>query len=98
MAVMLHAQYEVADVGRFLEAFDGYEDTRRRAGATSRGVLSPADEPSVMVALIGFGTREEAEAFAADPGRAATLKAAGVRRTTDRILEVVRPVAPVGPA
>lgn len=98
MAVMLHAQYEVADAGRFLEAFDGYEDARRRAGAVSRGLLSPADEPSVMVALIGFGTREEAEAFASDPDRAATLKAAGVTRITDRILEVVRPVSPVGAA
>lgn len=98
MAVMLLAQYEVADAGRFLEAFDGYEQERRRAGAVVRGVLSPADEPSVMLAAIGFDTREQAEAFAADPGRAATLKAAGVTRTTDRILEVVRPLSPVGVA
>lgn len=98
MAVMLLAQYEVADADRFLEAFDGYEDARRRAGAVVRGLLGPADEPSVMVALIGFGTREQAEAFASDPDRAATLKAAGVTRTTDRILEVVRPVSPVGAA
>ena len=98
MAVMLLAQYEVADAGRFLEAFDGYEEARHRAGAVLRGLMRPADEPSVMVAVIGFGTREEAEAFAADPDRAATLKAAGVTRTTDRILEVVRPVSPVGAA
>ena len=51
-----------------------------------------------MVAVIGFGTREQAEAFASDPDRAATLKAAGVTRTTDRILEVVRPLSPVGAA
>jgi hypothetical protein len=94
MAVMLLAQYEVTDVGRFLQAFDGYEDARRRAGAVSRGLLSPADDPSVMVALIGFDTREQAEAFAADPDRAATLKAAGVGRVTDRILEVIRPISP----
>lgn len=98
MAVMLLAQYEVADAERFLEAFDGYEEARRRAGAVLRCVLGPADEPSVMVAVIGFDTREQAEAFATDPQRAATLKAAGVTRTTDRILEVLRPLSPVDPA
>lgn len=98
MGVMLLAQYEVTDAERFLAAFDGYEDARRRAGAVVRGLFGPADEPSVMVALIGFDTREQAESFASDPDRAATLKAAGVTRTTDRILEVLRALSPVGAA
>ena len=43
MAVMLLARYEVADRDRFLEAFDGFEPARRRAGATAAGLVRSLD-------------------------------------------------------
>ncbi len=94
MAVMLLAQYEVSDAERFVAAFDGYEATRRGAGAIGSGLMRAADDPATMVAMITFGSRAEAQAFASSPDRAATLAGAGVTRTTDRLLETVRPFAP----
>ena len=45
MAVMLLARYEVTDLDRFLEAFDGFEAQRRRAGATAAGLVRSLDHP-----------------------------------------------------
>jgi len=95
MAVMLLAHYEVSDPDRFLAAFDGYEASRRQAGAIARGLMRSLDDPATLVAIIEFGSRDEAEAFAASPDRAATLREAGVTRTTDELHETVRPIAPV---
>lgn len=98
MSVVLLAQYEVSDPERLIAAFDGYEAQRRRAGAVTRGLVRSLDDPGVLVAVIEFGSREEAEAFAASPDRAATLREAGVTRITDRLLEIVRPFSPIAAA
>ena len=92
MAVMLLARYEVTDRDRFLEAFDGFEPARRRAGATAAGLVRSLDHSRTLVALIEFASREAAEAFAMSTERARTLKDAGVITTTDEFLEVMRPI------
>ncbi len=95
MAVMLVARYEVTDLDRFLEAFDGFEAARRSGGATATGLVRSLDDPRTLVALIEFASREAAEAFATSPERLRTLEDAAVISRTDDVLEVVRPVAPV---
>jgi hypothetical protein len=95
MAVMLHAHYEVADLDRFLEAFDGFEEARRKAGATTVGLVRSSEEPRALVALIEFASREAAEGFAMSPQRLRTLEDAGVSTRTDELFEVVRPIVAV---
>lgn len=98
MSVVLLARYEVSDPERLIAAFDGFEARRRSAGALTRGLVRSLAAPDEMVAVIVFGSREEAEAFAGDDARAAALRDAGVTRTTDEFLETIRPMAPVAAA
>jgi hypothetical protein len=98
MAVMLLARYELTEPDRFLEAFDGFEGARQRAGAITHGLARSMDDPRTVVAMIEFASRGAAEAFAADPERLATLDAAGVRERTDELLEVIRPLASISAA
>lgn len=95
MAVMLLARYEVTDLSRFVEAFDGFEAQRRRAGATAAGLVRSLDDPRMLVALIEFPSPEAAQAFAMSPERLRTLEDAGVVRRTDELLEVLHPVAAI---
>ena len=88
-STLLLARYEVDDVDRFLETFDGYEATRRQAGATSTRLVRSADAPGTVVALIEFPDRASAQAFAELPDRLSTLEAAGVRARTDELCEVI---------
>ena len=85
--------YEPNDRNRFLEAFDGFEPARRRAGATAAGLVRSLDHSGTLVALIEFASREAAEEFAMSAERARTLKEAGVTTTTDEFLEVMRPIS-----
>lgn len=96
MAVVLLAHYEVEDLDRFLDAFDGFASQRRAAGALTAGLARALDDERVVVATIGFATREEAEAFAADPARREALRAGGVVSRRDELLGEVRPPAPTG--
>ncbi len=96
MAVMLLAHYEVEDLDRFLEAFDGFAAQRRAAGALTAGLARSLAEPGTVVATIGFPDREAAEAFAASAERIEALRAGGVTSRRDEILAEVRPPAPAG--
>ena len=98
MSVVLLAHYEVPDSERFLAAFDDFEAQRRGSGALTHGLVRSLDDPRTMVAVIAFGSRAEAEAFAAGPQRAAALRDAGVTRITDEFLEAIRPIAAVAAA
>jgi hypothetical protein len=91
---VLLAHYDVVDLDRFLSVFDGFERARREHGSTDHWVLSDPDAPERVIALIRFGSRAEAEGFAADPERERALEEAGVVRREDEILEVVRPASP----
>jgi hypothetical protein len=88
------ARYEVEELDRFLEVFDGFEEARRRAGSTGHWVLRPPDEPRQVVVLIRFGSPGEAEAFAGSAEREESLGEAGVVAREDEILAVER--APQG--
>ena len=61
MTVLL-ARYDVTDPERFMAVFDGLEATRREHGSTGHWVLRSPEEPGTVVVLIGFGSREQAEA------------------------------------
>lgn len=98
MSVVLLAHYEVPDSERFLAAFDDFDAERRRSGALTHGLVRSLDDPRAMVAVIAFGSRPEAEAFAASPQRAAALRDAGVTRIDDQLLEAIRPIAAVAAA
>jgi heme-degrading monooxygenase HmoA len=90
----LLARYDVADAGRFLEAFDDLEATRREHGSTGHVVLRSPDEPGTVVVLIRFDSRDQAERFAASPERAAALRRATVAGRQDEILDVARAQGP----
>lgn len=93
MTVLL-AHYDVVDLDRFLTVFDGFERARREHGSTDHLLLSDPDAPKHLIALIRFGSRAEAEGFAADPERERALEEAGVVLRQDQILEVVRSASP----
>ena len=95
MAVILLAHYKITDMGQFLAVFDGFEEVRVRAGATAVGVVRSLDDPTTLVALIEFASRDAAEAFAMSPERMRALRDAGVVGRTDEFLEVIRPFAAV---
>jgi heme-degrading monooxygenase HmoA len=90
--IVLLARYEVTDPERFLIVFDGFEEARREHGSTGHWVLRSTQEPARVVVLIRFGSREQAERFAASQEREAALRAATVTRREDEILEVARAV------
>ena len=94
MAVVLLAHYEIGDLDRFLEVFDGFAPQRRAAGALTAGLARSLDDPGTVVATIGFTTREQAAAFATSPERAEALRAAGVTARRDELLGELRPPAP----
>jgi uncharacterized protein (DUF1330 family) len=93
MGVLL-ARYDVTDPERFMAAFDGLEATRREHGSTGHWVLRSPEEPRTVVVLISFGSREQAERFAASPEREAALRQATVAGRQDEFLDVARSSPP----
>jgi hypothetical protein len=89
MSVLL-ARYDVADADRFLAVFDGFERARRAHGSTGHWVFRSSERPGCVIVMISFGSRDQAEGFAASPERDAALEEAGVTGRRDEILEVVR--------
>ena len=89
--IVLMARYRVGELDRFLAVFEGFEATRRDSGATGHRLLGSLEDPKRLVALIEFGSREAAEAFAAGAERATALDEAGVLERADEILEDVAP-------
>ena len=98
MSVVLLAHYQVSDPERLIAAFDGFEAQRRESGALARSLVRSLTDPGEIVAVIVFGSREEAVAFAARPDRATALREAGVTRTIDEFMETLRPMAAVAAA
>lgn len=88
MSVLL-ATYGVSDLERFRTVFDALDPTRREHGSTGHRLLRSADDPTRVVVLIDFGSRQEADAFAGSAARAEALQEAGVVSRVDEILEDV---------
>lgn len=87
--IVLMGRYRVGDLDRFLTVFEGFEATRRESGSTGHRLLASLEDPTRIVALIDFGSREAAEAFATGAKRVAALDEAGVVERTDEILDEV---------
>ncbi len=85
--IVLVARYRVRDLDRFLTVFEGFEAGRRAGGSTGHRLLGSPAEPTSVVALIDFASRQEAEAFAAGAERLAALEEAGVVAREDEFLE-----------
>lgn len=85
--VMLMGRYRVRELDRFHAVFDGFEATRRQRGSTGHRLLGSLEEPTRVVALIDFPSREAAEGFASSAERIAALEEGGVVEREDEIFE-----------
>ena len=86
---VLMARYRVRDLDRFRTVFEGFEARPREGGSTGHRLLGSPEDPTSVVALIDFPSRQEAEGFAASAERLAALEEAGVVAREDEILEDV---------
>ena len=84
---VLMARYRVRELARFRAVFDGFEATRSERGSTGHRLLGSTEDPTSVVALIDFSSRQEAEAFAASAERLAALEEAGVVAREDELLQ-----------
>lgn len=86
---VLMARYAVRELDRFRAVFDGFEATRGEHGSTGHRLLASPDDPTRVVVLIDFPSRQAAEGFAASAQRLAALDEAGVVERDDEILEEI---------
>ncbi|MGE3139365.1 MAG: hypothetical protein AB7I08_15240 [Thermoleophilia bacterium] len=91
MDVVLLAHYVVRDQVEFLEAFDAFGEQRTAAGVTDCALVVSDADPRRLVAVLKFGSRASAEAFASSPQRLAALERGGVMSRNDEIHEILRP-------
>lgn len=87
--IALMGRYRVRERDRFRAVFEGFEAARREHGSSGHRLLGSLEDPASMVVLIDFGSREDAERFAASAERLAALEEAGVVERVDEILEDV---------
>jgi hypothetical protein len=76
--LILTVKHPVEDYSRWREAFDGFAGPRAASGAKFERVLQDADDPNLVTVLMGFESREKADAFLALPELKDTMMAAGV--------------------
>jgi len=76
--MIIIVQHKVRDYDAWKPAFDEHEDVRRRHGATGHEVYRSADDPNEVTVVSHFPSREQAEAFAADPSLKAAMERGGV--------------------
>ncbi len=71
-------RHTVEDFGKWKSVFDGDAARRSAAGCTSTDVYRDADNLNAITVVLGFGSQDQAQAFANDPVLAETMKNAGV--------------------
>ena len=76
--MIIIVQHKVRDYDTWKPAFDEHEDVRRRHGATGHELYRGADDPNELTIVSHFPTREQAEAFAADPSLKEAMERGGV--------------------
>lgn len=70
--------HPVEDYARWRAGFDGFEGPRRASGTKFERVLQDVNDPNLITVLMGFDTREQADAFLGLPGLKEAMTNAGV--------------------
>ena len=76
--MVLIVQHRVRDYDTWKPAFDEHGDIRRRHGATGHELYRGLDDPNEITIVNHFHSREQAEAFAADPSLKEAMERGGV--------------------
>jgi heme-degrading monooxygenase HmoA len=76
--MILIAQHKVRDYDTWKPVFDEHGDIRRRHGAIGHELYRGLDDPNEITVVNHFPSREQAEAFAADPSLKAAMERGGV--------------------
>lgn len=76
--MIIIVQHKVRDYDTWKPAFDQHGEIRRRYGATGHELYRGADDPNEITVISHFPSREQAEAFAADPSLKAAMEQGGV--------------------
>jgi len=76
--MIIIVQHKVRDYDTWKSAFDAHEDIRRRHGATGHELYRGADDANEITVVGHFPSKEQAEAFAADPSLKEAMEQSGV--------------------
>ena len=71
-------QHTVRDYDAWKRVFDEHEAVRREHGAAGHQLYRGADDPNEVTIVNQFPSREQAEAFAADPSLKEAMERGGV--------------------
>jgi heme-degrading monooxygenase HmoA len=76
--MIIIVQHKVRDYETWKPVFDEHGDVRRRHGATGHELYRGLEDPNEVTVVSHFPSREQAEAFAADPSLQAAMERGGV--------------------
>jgi len=76
--ITIIVQHTVRDYDTWKSVFDEHEATRRRYGATGHELYRGFDDPNEITVINHFPSKEQAEAFAADPSLKEAMERGGV--------------------
>jgi heme-degrading monooxygenase HmoA len=76
--MIIIVQHKVRDYDAWKPVFDEHGDVRRRHGATGHELYRGLHDPNEVTVVNHFASREQAEAFAADPSLKAAMERGGV--------------------
>jgi heme-degrading monooxygenase HmoA len=76
--MIIIVQHKVRDYETWKPVFDEHEATRRRHGATGHELYRSLEDPNETTVVTHFPSREQAEAFAADPSLKDAMERGGV--------------------
>jgi heme-degrading monooxygenase HmoA len=76
--MIIIVQHKVRDYDTWKSAFDEHGDVRRRHGATGHELYQGLDDPNEVTVVNHFPSRQQAEAFAADPSLKQAMEQGGV--------------------
>lgn len=76
--ISIIVQHEVRDYDSWRAVFDDHETVRRQHGATGHDLYRSLDNPNDVTIVNHFPSREQADAFAADPSLREAMERGGV--------------------
>ena len=76
--MIIIVQHTVRDYDAWKAVFDEHQAVRTRHGATGHLLYRGADDPNEITIVNQFPSREQAEAFAADPSLKEAMERGGV--------------------
>jgi len=76
--MIIIVQHTVRDFDAWKAVFNEHEATRRRFGATGHELYRGFEDPNEVTVVSHFPSKEQAEAFAADPSLKEAMERGGV--------------------